>query len=502
VGTGSGIGSTFAYRRYSLTGFDGSNNPVWSSVAQSPITTFPATTANNVYNTNIVFNTINMRTTGNNIIWFGPDITNNVTGRGYRLGSIPIGGTTWRQLNYLSDSTTYNGPYPGFGQSPCCRFENGNSPQYGGGVFGVLGNLIITGYHGEFWKNSQTNYYVIWDDSTFLPIVQFGASWYEYLNTPNSPNNRQFGPPGVAGNALSGSLVQGTNGKYYLYHGDETIHNGIARWRLDSVVSISRQTANYPVAGPGAPIVPGTDLLAGLVNWRGLTLANNAGGWVRSPTADYNNGTGYTTTVVGRKSLDKTLSPDLSITNQINSNATSSFFTYRLLNNGARSQSWSLNTQILFDNEVDNPNQAPPYNNGAFVEVVDSVGKIITEFHISTNFGSFQYVVANGNNFYQDSTGLSIYRAKVRFSPLSFSYNSGVLTINYNGWSKTVTTPFDAGADMTYPYNIRLRFLVVVDQGGGSRVGKSIAIQNTYFSGNVPYQCTTCPWFFKFSRKR
>ena len=62
-------------------------------------------------------------------------------------------------------------------------FEMGNGvSQSAGSKVSVVDNNIITGYNGEFWKNSQTNYYNHYYEDG-LAVGQFGTDRYTNLVT-------------------------------------------------------------------------------------------------------------------------------------------------------------------------------------------------------------------------------------------------------------------------------------------------------------------------------
>jgi len=94
----------------------------------------------------------------------------------------------------------------------------------------AMDNWFIWGYYGEFWRNTQTNYWqMLTQDGLFL--YDFGANgtqkavdWHDTI-------------PGMAGNAFSPQLVK-VNGQVYLYHNDESWHGGIHRWKINNLDSI------------------------------------------------------------------------------------------------------------------------------------------------------------------------------------------------------------------------------------------------------------------------
>ena len=46
----------------------------------------------------------------------------------------------------------------------------------------------------------------------------------------------QFAVAGKAGNSFNPSLARAPDGQLYLYHNDESQHDGIHRWRIEGLV--------------------------------------------------------------------------------------------------------------------------------------------------------------------------------------------------------------------------------------------------------------------------
>lgn len=476
---GGGIGTVITYTTYALTGFDGSNNPIWSGTP-STTTTIPATTATNTRGGSITSSVL--VTTGGNLILYDYGITDGTTHLGYSVAGVPVGSSAYAWQALPTDKLTYAGPFPGQGQSPenGGYFETGNSEQYGGSFVGVNGNFVIANHHGEFWKQAQTNFYWLLDDRTGLFLYNFGKSWVYYPSTPSGP---QYGVVGTAGNALGGAFVHGPDGNDYLWHGDEQIQDGVTKWKINGLSGATIITPTL-TANPTPPAAVGTNLMSGFVS--GMTNpASGTSGWIRS-SLDYSNASGHTTTTVGNKTYNIFETPDLFIDNFIATGNQSVSYTHSLIAPGTRSSNWTQKFDLLYDNTVPNYFSAPPYNSGAYVEILDSLGKIIAETHIATNFSNTEYVVANGVTALSDSSGASISRMWHLSQPSSFSYLNGTLTIKYGSVVSTFTTPFESGANMTQPYTMRLRFFVIIDGGPVTETGKNMGIRNASFILNSP----------------
>ena len=97
----------------------------------------------------------------------------------------------------------------------------------------ALDRTVVWGYHGEFWKNSQTNKWnQVYDDG--LMVGQFGITGPE--------TNGVEAAAMMAGNALSAALVKDASGNAYLYHCDESVHGGLHRWKITGLNTIQEQT--------------------------------------------------------------------------------------------------------------------------------------------------------------------------------------------------------------------------------------------------------------------
>ena len=108
----------------------------------------------------------------------------------------------------------------------------------------AVGDDVIYGFHGEFWKNSEANQFLHFRHGLF--IGQFGApnrplQMYSGHSNPTD-RLRRWKLPGAAGNSFAPSLVAGDDRKtLFLHHNDESGHGGVHRWRvtgIDTVVQL------------------------------------------------------------------------------------------------------------------------------------------------------------------------------------------------------------------------------------------------------------------------
>lgn len=228
------LGQTTTWTKKNLTGFDASNNPQWG--ADSVLATAPPAGPKDP---GWWGNTLKVRpgeiTSSDVVVAF--DGGNEHAGfDNYHLGGIKKGTNKWLWRTAMSTLTDYVGPFP-----PEGSYDVANNVQYSGVSAMASGRTIFWGYHGEFWKNSQTNKWnIVYDNGLF--VNQFGVLGPDVAGLE--------APYGMAGNAYSANIVR-MGDTAYLYHNDEGHHGGIHRWRITGLDGISVQTATVNFAANG-----------------------------------------------------------------------------------------------------------------------------------------------------------------------------------------------------------------------------------------------------------
>ncbi|RDC66119.1 PA14 domain-containing protein [Adhaeribacter pallidiroseus] len=96
----------------------------------------------------------------------------------------------------------------------------------------ALDKSIIWGYHGEFWKQGQTNKWNHFYDNGLF-VGQFGITRWDIAG--------KVAVKGMAGNSFSPVIVKTSDGAAYLYHNDESEHGGIHRWKINGLNTIREQ---------------------------------------------------------------------------------------------------------------------------------------------------------------------------------------------------------------------------------------------------------------------
>src|SRR5690606_24012588 len=112
-------------------------------------------------------------------------------------------------------------------------------------------------HHGEFWKNSQTNYWQHYLDIGLM-VGQFGIN-----NLEGEATNKEAYAQG-AGNVFSSTVVK-VGSDYYIYHNDESVHGGVHRWKITGLNTIQVQSMSLPMSnasngGLAATYFDGNDL--------------------------------------------------------------------------------------------------------------------------------------------------------------------------------------------------------------------------------------------------
>ena len=222
------LGLPVTWQKRALTGFDGSNNPQWAalqSVASSP----PITPVDPVYWGNVTTLTSGETTSSNVVVSFDAGKPAFGHSTGYHLGGIRAGSSKWLWRTAPSTNIQYTGDYPSDG-----AFDIGNGVEYAGSRALVVDRSIFWGYHGEFWKQRQTNkWHHVYDNG--LQIGQFGVTGID------DEQHKVFA--GMGGNTFSCSVVKAPNdpGTAYLYHNDDGVHSGVHRWKISGLNTIQEQ---------------------------------------------------------------------------------------------------------------------------------------------------------------------------------------------------------------------------------------------------------------------
>ena len=235
------------WTRRALTGFDASNNPTWGT-ATTVASTPPATGRDPGYwgNSNKL-RSGEVTSSGIAISFDGAEAHPGFDN--YHLGGVKTGTNKWLWRAAPSTFATYRGPFPADG-----AYDIGNNVEYSGVSAMAVDRSIFWGYHGEFWKNSQTNKWnQFYDNGLF--IGQFGVTGPEVAAQESAAQ--------MAGNGFSANMIR-IGDTMYLYHNDEMQNSGLHRWRITGFNTIQEQvdTVSLSITGNGllASYYNGTDI--------------------------------------------------------------------------------------------------------------------------------------------------------------------------------------------------------------------------------------------------
>jgi hypothetical protein len=451
-------GSTFTYKRFALTGFDGSNNPTWSSTAEVLGSATENTTVGNPASY-----TFDYSSTLQKLALFHPATYSNNSGpifsSGYHLGAIAKGSTnSYLWQTEKSTFRNYEGFYPSAGW-----FEVGNLVNNNGGTeVNFVDSSIITGYHGEFWKNGQTtkfNHYY----SNGIALGQFGTTTADVVDPSQAPAM-------LAGNAITPNVVKGTDGNLYLYVGDESFHSAIHRWEVSGLNTISLQTfsVNFPSAYV-APTVNYTDLMAGLPF--NTELPNGANGWTRNPTTNVvvNDYTDKVTAFTSRYQYNPLKPKDILIS-YVKSVANTSTVSKDLGTNNVTTN-WKITGTVTYPGNMPNGNSVSQY-----LEVLDDAGKVLTTFYDTLNRSTGVAKVLGNGTAIVTSNEAGIRAIQNNSLALTIACVGGNITFTYGSYSPITTAISDGTGNWHKPTTLRVK---MQNNGNGTTAyGANIDLQD------------------------
>ncbi len=245
--SGRNVGDSGYWETQALTGFNGQNNPVWGSKTRTAW--IPRIAADDPAFSNIMSPAV---TSGGYNIIFNAEKDN----KGYHLGAIKNGSNKYSWRTSKATNRNYWGPMTADG-----AFDIGNNVEYPGGDVYAIDRNIFWNYHGEFWKNSQTNIWNHYHESGLM-VSQFGAV------APEAQALEEEAYKMGAGNVLSSTVVK-VGSDYYIYHNDESVHGGIHRWKISNVNSIAEQNSNLTMQ-----VLTGTGLIGNYFDGKDLNNFN------------------------------------------------------------------------------------------------------------------------------------------------------------------------------------------------------------------------------------
>lgn len=213
-------------------------------------------------------------TASNKIIVFDPGLTgtrNLSYPNKYFFSGYDSLTTTRLWRSGIGTFNAFRGDFPMDG-----TYDIGNQAQYGGGTQEVIGNTIIAGYHGEFWKQSETGMFWGWSDIGLLKWM-FGVVGPQIVSGS--------APYGFSGNTLA-THATSSGGNIWLALNDENQHFAMSVWKIANTGSEGEYDSSPFALTNRYFSVPSniTDYLqtvpGGQVSIQGLS------GWTQTPTTD------------------------------------------------------------------------------------------------------------------------------------------------------------------------------------------------------------------------
>src|SRR5690606_37256841 len=217
--TSRNLGDSGHFETQRLLGFTNNFNPIWAAPVKTAY--LPTITTSDPAFSHVAQGPVT--STGYNIV-FNAEKDNT----GYHLAAVKTGtkGYIWKTSK--ATFRNYTGPHPTDG-----AFDIGNNVEYPGGDVYTVDRNIFWNHHGEFWKNSQTNYWNHFLDNGLM-VGQFGIN-----NLEGEATSKEAYAMG-AGNVFSSTFVKVGN-DFYLYHNDESVHGGVHRWKVTGLNTIAEQ---------------------------------------------------------------------------------------------------------------------------------------------------------------------------------------------------------------------------------------------------------------------
>lgn len=211
------------FYKHTLTGFDGSNNPIYS--APVLITQFAH---DGVSPSKDLYSQPNLTDDGRQLITF--DTNWNRPVGSFHIGGLKVSDGTYQWRAARSNDRAYAGDYPDDG-----TFDCGNGVEYAGAQAVTKKSNVIFNYRGEFWKLSQVNKFHHYHVNGVLLSI-FGTTGPEagVLDGPWSPRY-------MAGSVESLSLGE-YNGNFILVTNDESYHGGSGVWEISNLNSLQEQS--------------------------------------------------------------------------------------------------------------------------------------------------------------------------------------------------------------------------------------------------------------------
>lgn len=432
------LGQPIIWKRKALTGFDSKNNPLLSNYVQ--IETSPTLIATDPVSPDGYGASNQISSNGVIAVFNGDKSTER--GSGYHLGGIKNG--KWLFRTSSGTRPDYRGDYPGDG-----AFDIGNGVNYPAAFMQVVDSSIFWGYKGENWKQGQTNMYHHYLENGLL-VGLFGA-------TGEIAKLDGVAPAKLAGNANSGTYV--TVGKdIHLYHCDEGQHAGVHHWKISNLESIVVQT--FAVSGSIPAAQASTTNCIDLMEAIPVsgTVASDTGRWKYTPASYYKNDYDQWRAVAGMSTYKRKDRSIRLVSNPVSRGQKQETSCDLSIKTGTVNQltSWTISGALTYPELSESD-----YN---YLEVVDKAGRVIVRISRPESYPNTSVYVndvlmvrglINGamNNLFSHAQLLEI------------SKSEDQMRVRYGDNPVLTVKPFESGADVASPSQLRVRFYSAETRG-------------------------------------
>ena len=439
------IGGVTTMNSYPLTGFT-SGNPTWSGTPTNLFTT-PRLTRDDPNSYPRTANSI--ITASKKAIMYDPSsawtvVNNHIIDAktGAHLIAIDSGTNRVRFKTLRGTHINYFGAIPDAG-----RYDVGNlGNDYGGGGQSIIYNYILASFHGEFWKNGQTNYYTIFNDNG-LAIAFFGTD-------RSVVGKGNHAAAMMAGNSLTPQMIMGSDGNIYLIHGDESDHAGGHIWKISRLNTIRQQ--DIVIDFPSTYVDGPSNLMSGLPFDTIMPMSRV--GWTRSHAQNLTDRfNSYYTVKTGHLTYNRQFTPDIYV-QFVDRTAQTKTITRDLGSNNVTS-GWTLTGQIAYPSNMPNGQ-----NINQYFDVLDDAGKVLIRFYPSVDRAVNPFaasIIGNGQTL-ASGTEAAIKAIMNPYVNFEFKIETGgVVTITYGSYT-TTTTIFDVTGDWHKPTTLRQSMISTV----------------------------------------
>lgn len=444
-------GSPIVFKKRTLTGFNGSNNPIHA--AEETVLTTPPVGANDTTPRSVTVDVATWEVTPGGVI---PVWDPRYQFKGWHLSGVDsvTGEYRWKAM-----PTTPTNFATGFPVWPGDGFFSGTSVSSAGNQIYQSGEHILAGYHGEGASGyAQVN------------------KWFHFLDCGLMVQN--FGPIlegdgrqqiGMAGNAVRGGVTL-MGDDLYLCHNDESYSGGIHVWKASGLDSLAFYEHNFTWdAASYTPVPPDqNNLLEGLPFNSSLT--SGTAGWTRYPLTDdlTSSGVGpYWRVATNFVEYDRFRTPDLQAQHLV---ATDEGYIVRALPSGLGAQ-WTLSALVRLNRGDTGTSVATPWGY-CYTEVLDASDRVIARWKAHDHPPSSLWGIYGNGQAIATFASLALLDAAINTTHVRLTIRtdaSGNVLFKFGDYDEITTTPLNPSADWSAPAKFRVIFDIPTVGGGYSR---------------------------------